>query len=40
MTLSLIYAAGEQYRLATDSSRPFGNLVETVLRLDRIIGTM
>jgi hypothetical protein len=28
MTLSLIYAAGEQYRLATDSSRPFGHLIE------------
>ncbi len=28
MTLSLIYAAGDQYRLATDSSRPFGHLVD------------
>jgi hypothetical protein len=28
MTLSLIHAAGEQYRLATDSSRAFGHLVE------------
>jgi len=28
MTLSLVHAAGEQYRLAPDSSRAFGHLVE------------
>jgi hypothetical protein len=28
MTLSLIHVAREEYRLATDGSRPFGYLVE------------
>jgi len=41
MTLSIIHAAGEQYPLATDSTRAFGHLVEPFfLCLDRIIGTM
>jgi len=39
MTLSLIYSAGEQYRLATDSSRP-SDTWSNRSRLDRIIGTM